>query len=121
MPHDPTSSGPPHHLPMTCWCCGRRATGIGMDQFGRDQLGDPRWLCEMCVPLMEQIRAARHFDIYEDRAVDMAIDSVGPLIGEYGPDLSEWNESQRRQFVMEIVLGFGDAVRKQVREQAVPF
>lgn len=121
MPHNPTSSGPPNHTPMTCWCCGRRATGIGMDQFGRDQLGDPRWLCELCVPLMEQIRAAQRFDVYENHAIDIAIETVGPRIEEYGADLGGWNESQVRQFVMEVIMAFGDGIRKQVRSGAVPF
>ncbi len=118
MTHAPTSSGPPHYTPTTCFCCGRRAHGIGLQGFNK---GDPFWLCELCIPIMEQIRAARNFDIYEDRAIDAAIEGVGGLIGEYGADLSEWSESQRRQFVKEIILGFGDSVRAQVKANEVPF
>lgn len=121
MPHNPTSSGPPLHTPTTCWCCGRHATGIGMDGFGRDGRGDPRWLCDLCVPLMHQIRAARTFDTYEENAVTATILGVGDLVAEWGSDLAEWEEAQVRQFVTEIILGFGDAIREQVRSTEVPF
>ena len=118
MTHAPTSTGAPHHVPTTCFCCGRRATGIGFGDFAK---GDPHWLCQQCIPLLEQIRSARRFDVYENAAIDMTIETVGPLIESYGSDLSEWTESQVRQFIMEVILGFGDAIRTQVREQEVPF
>lgn len=121
MPHNPTSTGAPLHTPTTCWCCGRHATGIGMEGFGRDGKQDPRWVCELCAPLIEQIRAARSFDVYEENAVAATILGVGELIEEYGPDLGAWTEAQVQQFVMQIILGFGDAIREQVRSTEVPF
>lgn len=119
MTHEPTSSGPPHHTPTVCYCCGRRAAGIGIGTFGRGQ--DPKWLCELCIPLLEQIRSAQRFDEYENAAIDMTIEAVGPSIEANGPDLSQWNESQVRQFVVDVIMSFGEAIRTQIREKAVPF
>lgn len=121
MTHAPTSSGPPNHTPTVCFCCGRRAHGIGIGDFGRDGKGDPKWLCQLCIPLIDQIRSAQRFDIYENNAIDMTIEAVGPSIEANGSDLGSWNESQVRQFVVDIVMGFGDAIRKQIRTKEVPF
>lgn len=117
MPHDPTSVGP-NFTPTTCWCCGRHATGIGIGQPSR---GEPKWLCEFCIPLIAHIRAVKRFDVYEQRAVTYAIDNVGPLVEKFGVDLSEWSEEQRTEFATEIILGFGHSIREQVRMQEVPF
>lgn len=121
MTHTPTSSGPPSHTPTVCYCCGRRAHGIGMEGFGRDGKGDPHFLCELCIMIMDQIKSVRSFDIYENNAIDAAIEGVGPTIEAFGSDLGEWDEGQRRQFVMEIILGFGDSIRNQVKAGEVPF
>ena len=119
MTHAPTSTGAPHHIPTTCFCCGRRATGIGFGDLGAGK--DPHWLCAQCIPLLEQIRSARRFDHYENAAIDMTIEAVGPSIEANGSDLGEWNESQVRQFVVDVIMHFGDAIRTQVREQEIPF
>lgn len=121
MPHDPTSSGPPHHTPTVCYCCGRRAHGIGMEGFGWDGKRDPHWLCELCIPIMQQIKAVVRFDAYETRAIDATIEAVGALVGANGTDLGDWSEDQVREFVSEIILQFGHSIRKQIREQEVPF
>jgi hypothetical protein len=117
MTHAPTSTGAPHHVPTTCFCCGRRATGIGFGDFKTD----PHWLCQQCIPLLEQIRSARRFDVYENSAIDMTIEAVGPSIEANGADLSEWTESQVRQFIVDVIMHFGDAIRTQVRTHEVPF
>lgn len=119
--HDPTSTGAPHHTPTTCWVCGRHATGIGLEGFGRNGDRDPHWLCQQCVPLIEQIRSTTRFDVYEERALDATIEAVGPLVERNGSDLAAWQYEQVREFVASVVLEFGNSIRGQVREGEVPF
>lgn len=121
MTHSPTSSGPPHHTPTTCWCCGRRAFGIGIGEFGRRGDGDPKFLCEACIPLIEHIKAVVRFDEYEQNAIHATIEAVGPLIEKFGTDLAEWDADQVEEFVTAIILGFGHSIREQVREREIPF
>jgi hypothetical protein len=123
MTHAPTSSGPPLHVPTTCWCCGRRANGAGIGEFpsARHPKADPKFLCDLCIPLAAQIRASLKFDHYERAAIEAAIESVGPLIGEYGTDLAEWTDDQRKDFVTQIILFFGASIREQVKNKEVPF
>jgi len=121
MTHTPTTSGPPHHTPTTCYCCGRHATGIGLEGFGRKADQDPHFICTACSLLIEQIKATRHWDTYEHRAIEAAVDGVGPLVERFGADLSGWTAEQAQEFAAAIILGFGDEIRRQVREQEVPF
>jgi hypothetical protein len=121
MTHEPTSSGPPHHVPTTCYACGRRAHGIGFGTFGRDGKGDPHFLCENCIPLMAQIKATTRWDAFEQRALEATIEMVGPIIETNGPDLSEWTAEQVEEFVGAVILSFGTSIREQVRSGSVPF
>lgn len=121
MPHDPTSSGPPSHIPTVCYCCGRRAYGIGMESFGRNGKQDPNFLCENCIPLMAQIKATTRWDVIEQNAITATIDQVGPIIEANGSDLSEWTAEQVEEFIGAVILGFGTSIREQVRTGSVPF
>lgn len=119
--HDPTSTGAPHHSPTTCWLCSRRATGIGVGSFGWNGKGDPHFLCENCIPLIEHIRTTTNFDRYETDAIQATIGMAGPLIEKFGTDLSDWSEDQVTEFVAAIILGFGTSIRQQVRDLEVPY
>jgi len=119
--HTPTTNGPPLHKPTTCFCCGRHATGIGLEGFGWNGDGDPHYICQQCAPLIQQIKATMRFDVYEDNAVQAAIEAVGPLIERNGSDLADWSEQQVTEFVTSVILEFGSSIRKQVREGEVPF
>lgn len=92
-----------------------------MQGFGRDGTKDPHWLCENCIPLMAQIRATTRWDLFEQNAITATIESVGPLIGEFGTDLGEWTEPQIEEFIGAVILNFGTAIREQVKSGSVPF
>jgi len=115
--HDPTVD-PDSGSPTTCWCCGRHAVGVGVGQPSR---GDPHYLCEHCLPLIAQIKATTKFDEYERVAIEQAVEALGPLIDQFGPDLSEWNEQQATALVVEAILAFGTAIRQQVKDRSLPF
>ncbi len=119
--HEPTSTGAPSYSPTTCWLCSRRATGVGVGSFGWDGKGDPHFLCENCIPLIEQIRATTSFDRYEKDAIQETIEMAAPFIERFGSDLGDWTEEQVTEFVAGIILGFGTSIRRQVRSQEVPF
>lgn len=121
MPHDPTTSGPPHHTPSTCYVCSRRATGIGLAGFGWNGDQDPHFVCPQCVPLIEQLKSMTKFDVYEENAIAATVEALGPLVEEFGFDMSEWSAEQAERFVAEVVLGFGHSIRTQIRENEVPF
>lgn len=121
MTHTPTSTGKPNHTPTTCFVCGRRATSIGMEGFGWNGDHDPHWICEACIPLLQQIKAVRSWDVYEQNAIAAAVDGVGDMVERFGADLSAWSEEQAHEFAGSIILGFGDSIRKQVKESEVPF
>ena len=103
-----------------CLVCGRHATGLGLGTTARDRK-DPRWLCEMCIPLVEHIRSIQKFDMYEHNAVTEAVEAVGPLVQRNGADLSQWDEEQVEEFAREIWLQCGASIRRQVKDKEVPF
>lgn len=125
MTHTPTFHGPTH-TPTTCFLCARHATGLGL---GREKNAkgyavgdDPRWLCELCALLAGQIRSVIKFDKYEDNAVEAVKDSaVAPLVERNGTDMAEWTDEQVTELIVEVVLGYGAAIREQVKNNEVPF
>lgn len=119
MTQTPTHTKPGFE-PTTCYLCGRHASfqGVGSTSKGDRDL---HLLCDHCVPLARQIRATMKFDVYEENAVQDTIEGVGPLVMRFGPDITEWTAEQRTEFATQIILGFGTSIRRQVREQVVPF
>lgn len=71
----------------------------------------------------KELRAAlpRRFDVYEERALDAAIDKAGALVEANGTDLSTWEAEQVTEFCRTIVVGFGTSLRAQVAEGQAPF
>lgn len=92
-----------------------------MRKFGWDGKGDPNFLCENCIPLMAQIKATTRWDVFEQNAIAATIDAVGPLVEEFGTDLSGWSEAQVEEFIGSVILSFGTAIREQVKTGSVPF
>jgi hypothetical protein len=119
MTQEPTHTPLPEAIPTCCYLCGRRAGGGGIGSLRKD--GDFRFLCDECVMLAHQIRSIRNFDHYETLAVTETVGRVEPLIAANGTDLAEWTPEQAEEFVAAVVLGFGDSIRRLVREQEVPF
>lgn len=121
--HEPTCGPAPEFVPSTCWLCGRRAGPLGIGKFPSDRnpKADPRFLCEHCVPLAQQLRSTTSFDTYEHNAIQVVIERLGPVVEANGTDLGEWSAEQVEDFVVQVILGFGTAIREQVRDKVVPF
>lgn len=102
-----------------CFVCGRHAaSGVGIFKPGG---GDPGFLCDLCVPLLNQLRSTTAFSRYEQIAIDRTVDGVGPLIERFGFDLSTWDADQIDQFLKEVILTFSASVRDVIRTSEVPF
>lgn len=115
MTFAPTEAAP---FQAICHCCGREATGIGLGQASRSN-ADPRWLCEACVAegrtLFDAARGKR-FSFYERRAIERAVDAVGPFVERHGTDLAEWEGDTAEEFVRAIWQACGDELRAVIRE-----
>lgn len=117
MPFEPTYVD---HTPAVCGCCGKHAVGIGIGQFKRGD-EDPRYLCGECVLIAEYIKQVRNWDAYETQAVHGGVDAAGPLVEQFGTDLSEWDEGQVRQFCATVWRGCADRLRELIRNGSAPF
>lgn len=113
MPFQPTTVG---DTPAVCNCCGRHAIGIGIGI--KD---DPRYLCQECVLLIEQIKRVRRFDPYEMQARMGGMEAAGPLVDEFGSDLADWSEEQVLMFCGAIWKGCADRLRDVIGKGEAPF
>lgn len=104
--------------PTTCHCCGRHAVGIGI---GDPVRGDPKYLCEECVLLVETVKSIRSWNGYERAAITRAVDAVGPFVQRHGTDLAEWEEETAEEFIRAIWLACADGLRGVIRDREVPF
>lgn len=119
MTFTPTQT--PEGRPATCHVCGREASGIGLGAASRSSQ-DPRWICDDCAALGRALpAAARRLSVYEERALDDAIERVGPLVETNGTDLSEWEIDQVREFCGRLIMEFGAAVREHIASGEAPF
>ena len=104
-------------VPTTCYCCGRRAGAAGFGTFK----SDPLFLCELCMPLIENLRAVVRFDGYELEAVEKAGERAGSYLDGLGKtDLALLSPEEWNYFLREIIEGFGAAMRVSVAK-GVPF
>ncbi|RWN51411.1 MAG: hypothetical protein EOS04_24380 [Mesorhizobium sp.] len=108
------------HTPADCHFCGKHAIGIGIG-FTSQRDKDPKWLCAECGLILEDFKRIKRVDAYELRARQGGMDAAGPLVEEWGADLSEWTEEQVLMFCGRIWDGCAAELRRLVREQAVPF
>ena len=113
MTFQPTTA---RDTPAVCNCCGRHATGIGIGDAK-----EPRYLCQECVLILEQIKRVRRFDPYEMEARLGGMEAAGPLVDEFGSDLSLWDEQQVLMFCGAIWKGCADRLREVIRKGEVPF
>lgn len=107
------------HDPADCHVCGKHAIGLGIG-FTNPRDKDPRWLCAECALIVEDIRKVKRMDVYELRARQGGLDAAAPLVDEFGPDLSTWEEDQILIFCGTIWDGCAAELRRLIREDA-PF
>lgn len=108
------------HDPANCHICGRHALGIGLEPPRKGE--QPRWLCAECLPLLEYIKSVRRLDPYEIKAIEMAGDKAGALLDGWGKtDLAEMDEGEWREFCKTLCLGFGESMRRLIRDGEAPF
>lgn len=111
LPFTPTEDE--NHNPTICRVCARRALGIGIGAPKQD----PGYLCGECVLLIEELRQVRRMDQYELQALDGAVDAVGEYIATHGvTDLQFYDELMQRMLVKAAVQGFGDRLRRLLKE-----
>lgn len=105
------------HEPAECFVCQRRATGLGVGD-----IRNPKWLCQECSTIAEQIRSTKRLDMYEVNALGDAMNDVGAYLSEIGKtNLADFEDIEARELVKRAVLGFGRSIRKQIREHRAPF
>ena len=98
------------HLEICHFCQSRRAIGVGLDK-------PLRWLCAECAPLAEYIKTVRRFDPYEIKALDAVDERAGEYCAELGrTDMACMSEEERRLLWRRVVQGFGDEVRRLLRD-----
>lgn len=104
--------------PTACHCCGRYATGVGIGDPSR---GDPKYLCEECLLLLDTVKSIRAWSPLERAAIARAVDAVTPFVRQYGSDLAEWEEEAAEDFIRAIWGACADGLRAAIREKEVPF
>ncbi len=108
------------HDPSSCAVCQRHAIGVGLEPARKGE--EPRYLCAACMDIVEYIHNTRRFDPYELKALDGAVDAVGDYISSIDgkTELADYDELEQRMLCKAAVQGFGDRLRKVIREEA-PF
>ncbi len=105
------------HDPSSCAVCQRHAIGVGLEPARKGE--SPRYLCAACMDIVEHIAATRRFDPYELKALDGADDNAGEYCSTLGKtDMAEMDELERRMLWKAAVQGFGERLRKVIREEA---
>lgn len=118
MPFEPTGVGAYGAIPAVCWCCGQRASGIGVGKKKWNR-GDFRWLCSACEELIPKLAEASHskMDILEAEALNGGIDAVGDYLDLIGvTDLSLMDELDAKLIVKAAWQGSVKRLRELVKE-----
>ena len=114
------TNSPADHDPADCSVCGFHATGIGLGLASKNDK-DPRWLCVECIGIIEDLRKVRRMDPYELKARAGGMNAAGPMVAEFGTDLSEWDEEQVLMFCGAIWKGCATELRRLVRMGEAPW
>lgn len=93
--------------------CGRHAIGLAVSPT--------RPICAECVPILEYVKSVRRPSAYELKARQGGVDAMGPLIEQFGSDLSEYTEEQALMLAGAAWRGVADEIRRLVREGEAPF
>lgn len=104
------------HDPTTC-ICTRHATGLGI----ANRNGAPQWLCHECSLMIEDIKRMRRPSQYELKAREGGMEAAGPLVEEFGADLSEWTEEQVLRFCGAVWFGCAERLRTLIKDDNAPF
>lgn len=104
------------HDPTTC-ICSRHALGIGIADRGKPIT----WLCQECSLMIEDIKRMRRPSQYELKAREGGMEAAGPLVEEFGADLSEWTEEQVLRFCGAVWFGCADRLRQLVKNDEAPW
>jgi len=104
--------------PTTCYCCGRRAWGIGAG----DIKTEPKWLCKEDFVLIKELRDIKRLDVYELQALDGGVDAVGEYLQTIGiTDLAAMDELNARMLVKAAWQGSAARLRQLLLENEAPF
>lgn len=119
MPFEPTGANRDGDVPGVCWCCGQRATGVGIGEkkWGR---GDFRWICEDCVPIIDRLKETSYarLDILELEALNGGVDAVGDYLETKGmTDLAHMDMLDARLIVKAAWQGSVKRLRELIREE----
>lgn len=107
--------------PTTCFCCGMRAVGIGINPNAKQ---DPHYLCKRCIMAIDDYKRIRRLDDYEIKALDAGVDAVGEWISErglWGVLLEDYDELDRRMLVKAAWVGATEGLRKLLASGEAPF
>lgn len=104
--------------PATCFCCGMRAVGIGINANQKD----PGYLCKRCIVAIDDYKKIRRLDDYELKALDGGVDAVGDWIAEHGvTDLAHYDELMQRMLVKAAWEGAARRLRELISSGEAPF
>ncbi|MBZ9888102.1 hypothetical protein LB559_09135 [Mesorhizobium sp. BR1-1-3] len=107
------------HDPSSCHVCQRHAIGVGLEPQRKGE--PPRYLCAQCLDILEYVHSVRRMDPYEVKAIALVDDLAGEFCGALEKtDMAEMSDEERRALWKCVVVGFGDSIRKLVREE-MPF
>jgi len=99
--------------PTTCFCCGMRAIGIGLN---RTDKGDPQYICKRCVMAINDYKKIKGLDAFEIQALDGGVDAVGEWINErgIGTELAHYDELDQRMLVKAAWEGCARRLREVI-------
>lgn len=117
----PATAARPDLDPADCHVCGKHAVGVGIGFASRGD-NDPRWLCDECIAIIEDIRKIRRLDPYEMKAREGGMNAAGDYIEEIGKtDFAEFEPDQVLTMCGRIWDGCAKELRRLIRAGEAPF
>lgn len=104
--------------PTTCMACGRIAIGIGRALKQGGKIIDPGFMCQGCIVKIGDLSKLDRLSVFELKALDAGVDSVGDYIMErgLGTDLSVYDELDQRMLVKAAWEGCIRGVREALKD-----
>ena len=105
-----------------CFICRGRSDGLAV---GAPKV-TPKWFCLDCgIPLAKRLFNMNRtkMDTYEARALDAASPKVGQFLDEKigKTDMATFTPKEWDDFLREVIVCFGDAMRAETKELEPPF